>query len=159
MGFEKGHQKSRKIFDKVWTDEEVIALGEELLIWMQKNDKNKDIVHASNFYGAEKGIPKSEWKKILQRAYFLPYYEQLLEWLGRKLINNRNISTRIADRFIDMYLTDLLDHEKEKLKTQLELERQYKIDDKIHATPEEIDHNKKIIDALLALQAQKDASY
>ena len=63
--------------NKGYSDEELILLGNEMLVWMEKNDKaDSEIVHLSEWYRRVKKIPRNQWNSITQRGCFLDYYEQ-----------------------------------------------------------------------------------
>jgi hypothetical protein len=105
-----------------WDNDAVIALGEELLKWMKECDEGvHDMpVHLSDFYFDIKDMFIHEWKCILQRECFLPYYEKAKLWLSKKILLNKDIQQSYGNRFIGMYNRELHDYEEAKADRQAE---------------------------------------
>lgn len=102
---------------------EMIALGEEMVVWVTKNKKN--ILHLSEWYTIEKGFIYNEWKTFLQRAEFIPYYEQALKIVGSKYLDkNSNVREGASQRWQRVYFKDLKDEEDETIKFQSDLKKQ-----------------------------------
>lgn len=128
---------------KVYSDAEVVHLGEELIAWMDFADAKKErIVHLSEWYRGVKKIPKSEWRALRQRLCFLPYYEQAMDWLLVKMLKNDKLQTAYGSRYLGIYDQDIREHEKEiahdkidyEISKKQELEKsksQYPNDDKL----------------------------
>lgn len=112
-GFQPGNQlavgKGRP-HNPGFSDEELIVLGEELLSWLKDNDS---VVHLSEFYSHLKGIALTQWRAICVRECFLPYYEKSSQWMGVKILKNKELSTAYGSRFLSMYHKDLREHERE----------------------------------------------
>jgi hypothetical protein len=93
-----------------FTEEEMIALGEEMVAFVKKNKKT--ILHLSEWYTIEKGFIYREWKTFIQKEEFLPYYEQALKIIGLKYVDkSSNVRDGISNRWQRVYFDDLRDRE------------------------------------------------
>lgn len=97
-----------------YSNPEVIRLGEKLLAWMKKvDDEQIPVVHLSQWYSRIQNIPKSQWRSIRLRPCFLPYYEKAIEWMGTKILENKELPTAYGSRFLGIYFKDIREHEEE----------------------------------------------
>jgi len=93
-----------------FTEEEMIALGEEMVAYVKENQKT--ILHLSEWYTIEKGFIYAEWKAFIQKPEFLPYYEQALKIVGLKYVSkNSNVRDSISQRWQRIYFRDLKEGE------------------------------------------------
>jgi hypothetical protein len=85
-------------------DDELIALGEEMIEWIQTND----CVHVSDWYCIEKMIAERIWDVMTAKEVFIPYYDKALKIVGRKYLKeDTGIEPRIKDRWLRSYYGDL----------------------------------------------------
>jgi hypothetical protein len=107
-----------------YSDEEVLRLGKELISWMIQCDKdpNCDIVHLSEWYSEIKNMPRSQWQAICVRACFLPYYERAKEWMGKRILKNKDLPTAYGSRFLGIYFSDIREHEREIAEHKIDYE-------------------------------------
>ncbi len=111
-----------------YANDELLVLGDELLLWMQQIDENgTEVVHLSEWYSASKHIPRSQWKSIIQRDCFLPYYEKALNWLGVKLLKNKNLPVAYGSRFLGIYFSEIREYERAVMKEKIDYELAQKI--------------------------------
>ena len=111
-----------------FSDEECIALGEELFAWMEECDEDKkcDVVHLSEWYSEIKGITPSYWKDSLKhRPSFSSYYEKAHMWMGKRILKNKNLPPSYGNRFLPIYFKEVSDIEFEQRKREIDY-----IDDK-----------------------------
>ena len=93
-----------------FTQDEMIALGEEMVAFVKKNKKT--ILHLSEWYTIEKGFIYREWKTFIQKEEFLPYYEQALKIIGLKYVDkSSNVRDGISNRWQRVYFDDLRERE------------------------------------------------
>lgn len=93
-----------------FTEEEMIALGEEMVAFVKKNKKT--ILHLSEWYTIEKGFIYREWKAFIQKEEFLPYYEKALKIIGIKYVDkSSNVRDGISNRWQRVYFDDLREKE------------------------------------------------
>lgn len=106
-----------------FTNDELLALGEELLLWMgQMDEAAKEIVHLSEWYSEIRQIPRSQWKSIIQRDCFLPYYERALNWMGVRLLKNKSLPTAYGSRFLGIYFTEVREHDRAVMQEKIDYE-------------------------------------
>lgn len=107
-----------------YSDEELIALGEDLLKWIDEQDSNKksNIVHLSEWYSEVKRIAPSQWNSIIHRPCFLQYYEVAKHWMGKRIMKNEKLSTAYGSRFLGIYFKEVRDHEKEVVEHKIDYE-------------------------------------
>lgn len=106
-----------------FSNEELITLGEELLKWMKECDSDKkcDVVHLSEWYSEIKGIDRVYWKdSICSRPCFSAYYNRAMEWMGKRTMKNKKLSTVYGNRFLGVYFKELDDNEHEKEKKRID---------------------------------------
>lgn len=102
-----------------FTEAEMIALGEEMILWVKKNSP----IHLSQWYTIEKGFIYREWKTFIQREEFIPYYECALKLVGMNYLDG-TIKESLAQRWQRVYFKDLKEEEDDtaefnaKLKTE-----------------------------------------
>lgn len=84
------------------SDEELLKLGEDLLIWANKPDS----LFMAQFYSCEKHILRKDWKNIIQRMPFVPYYEEAQIIIGTRHLTGA-LKEGIAHRFIRLYHHDV----------------------------------------------------
>lgn len=106
-----------------FTTEEMIALGEEMLEWIKKNNP----IHLSMWYTVEKGFIYKEWKAFLQIPEFLPYYEQALRLVGTQYLRkDSDVEPSLKQRWQRVYFKDVKDQEDEDLQEKLNKELEQK---------------------------------
>lgn len=106
-----------------FSDPELIQLGEDLLNWIKEEDEKKsDIVHLSEFYSEIKEIPYSQWASICQRPCFLRYYERARDWMGKRILKNKELPTAYGSRFLGIYFKDINQHEREQAEHKIDYE-------------------------------------
>lgn len=143
------------------TNEELIQMGKDLLIWLEKEKDNEKIVHLSQWYSQIKGISRSDWAAIRQRDSFLQYYERAIEWMGVKTLLNKKLSDSYGNRFIAIYFKDVRDHERSSVEHKInhELDRKEEIASKSASYPgqERIDliHKGVQADYIITKQAER----
>lgn len=116
---------------------EMIALGEEMIEWVKKNDP----LHLSQWYCIHKGFTDKQWDTMQQAPEFFPYYEKALKLVGLKYIQKDSpIEPSLKQRWQRVYYKDLRKEEDETARYNASLKNEEKPD----TTPEQ----KKLIDQL-----------
>lgn len=109
---------------KGYSEEEVIALGEELFKWMDLVDfKKTPVVHLSEWYSHIKHINARDWDVLQKRICFFPYYDRAIRWMGNKMLLNKNFQVAYGSRFLGIYFKDIREHEKDIMKEKLSYEK------------------------------------
>jgi hypothetical protein len=95
--------------------EELIELGKDLLEWasetkLQKNDMR---MRYCDWFCIKHGFIREQWKLMLQKPEFRPYYEQAQSYLGNKWINSE-IDVGLKHRFMRSYCAEVKEEENEK---------------------------------------------
>lgn len=90
-------------------DDELEALGQEMVDWVKNTP---DALHLSEWYTCVKRIIYKDWKAIIQRDLFLPYYEEALRLMGKKYLQkNSEVEPNIKNRWQRVYFGDLRESE------------------------------------------------
>lgn len=102
------------------SEEETIKLGQELVAWATYADtpkpkKTDKRVCMSSFYSLKKMILRKDWKTIVQRREFLPYYESAQAALAEN-INNDMVKEGYGNRYLRLVQRDLVEEENEHAK-------------------------------------------
>lgn len=127
-----------------FSEEEMIALGEEMVKWVKENKP----IHLSMWYTQEKDFTDEQWDSFRRRPEFIHYYKKALALVGYAYIDKESqVDVRVKDRWLRVYFKDLKHQEDEDKKADSELKAQaFKIEAK--ATQEiadEINRNKKTL--------------
>lgn len=90
-------------------NEEMIALGKEMIEWVQKNDP----LHLSQWYTIHKSFTYNQWKAMISLPEFLPYYEKALKIVGIKYLDgeSKKVKDGISQRWQRVYFKDLKEEE------------------------------------------------
>ena len=115
-----GHgRKPNEGFSKI----EVLALGEELVKWMKEidEDKSANVVHLSEWYSYKKNITNKEWDALRHRDCFLRYYEKAINWMGVRMLKNKELSPTYGSRFVNIYFRDAREAERDKAQFEASL--------------------------------------
>lgn len=88
---------------------EMIELGKEMLAWFKAN---ADAIHFTDWYSIEKMILKDDWKSLIQKKEFIPYYHSVRNILINRHSKCKEIDKGIAQRYIGLLDPELRDHEK-----------------------------------------------
>lgn len=143
----------------MFSKEDLVVLGEELLEWMKQNDDNNKIVHMSQWYSEIKEINYSVWKSMVQcRDEFLPYYERFRLWMARKTMQNKDLRESYGNRFLAVYAADLRETEREISREKISDEIELKSKVSEMASPEQIALNKAIVEGISKLQEKNSTT-
>ena len=120
-----------------YSDSDLIQLGEDFIAWTKLMDEtNTEIVHLSEWYSQVKQIPRSQWDSIVRRESFIVYYERALDWMGTRILKNKNLSPTYGSRFLGIYFPSVANHETEQAKKKIDYEFDKKTEyDKKFSTP------------------------
>jgi hypothetical protein len=94
---------------KLFTTEETIVLGEDLLRWINQEGSGT-LVWVDWYYDLHKMF-RDDWKALVQRPEFLPYYEIARKKMTRNITLNDNIPQSYGNRYLNYYDDELLEHE------------------------------------------------
>ena len=90
--------------------EDMKKLGQEM-VDLEVN-KHPDILHLSEWYTIHKMFTEKQWETFIDRAEFIPYYEQSLKIVGRKYLDkNSNVREGVSQRWQRVYFKDLRSQE------------------------------------------------
>jgi hypothetical protein len=126
MAFEKGNKLGvgyGRPPKEGFSNDELIVMGEELLQWMKDCDADKkcDVVHLSEWYSEIKRIDRDYWKdSVCSRPCFSSYYKAAMDWIGKRTMKNKNLSTAYGSRFLGIYFKEIRDHEWEQKQKEID---------------------------------------
>lgn len=134
-------------YNEGFSNEEIIQIGKDLLTWIKECDEKKsEVVHLSQFYSELKEICYSQWQSIIRRDCFLPYYDRAREWMGKRILNNKELPQSYGNRFLGIYFKEIKDNEREIVEHKVD----YEIKKKKEADATQSYPNDKVNDAQLA---------
>ena len=138
----KGYGRPPQLF----TNEEVIEIGEELLKWLEEVKDDEKIVHLSQFYITKYNMAPSEWKVLSDRQCFAAYYEKAIKSMGVKIMTNKRLSESYGNRFLPIYMNEVKEHERSTIehKIDYEIKKKQEMDSKNKSAP-----NHELITGLL----------
>ncbi len=99
---------------EVYSDEEVISLGKEMLAWIiERIELGNPPVHLTQWYVLNKKILHPDWDALRKRLDFLHYYDTALDLMALATMTNKDLEVAYGSRFLSVYSKDLRKHEKE----------------------------------------------
>jgi len=127
MAFEKGNKLAvghGRPPNPGFSDEEVIALGEELMRWCEEQDNNEksDVVHLSEWYSEIKKIAPSQFESLRGRPCFVDYYERAIKWMGKRILKNTKMPSAYGSRFLGIYFREVKEHEMDTVEHKIDYE-------------------------------------
>lgn len=91
------------------SDEDLIKLGEEMLEWV---DSQENILHLSEWYTIHKKFTYCQWKAIIQKPQFVPYYDEALRKVGLQYLRKDSpVEPSLKQRWQRVYFKDLKEQE------------------------------------------------
>lgn len=147
-----------------FSNEEVIALGEEMIEWINRPEIQSDdkIVHLSQWYSMIKRITSKEWDALQQRASFLPYYDQAIRYMGTKMLTNKAVPPAYGSRFLGLYFRDVHRYEEElkdsdmtRKREIIEHELKLKQTCDLHVTEQQAAQHRELIDNIKSIQSER----
>ena len=90
--------------------EELIELGKDLLEWASEKKKGELRCRWCEWYAKKHFFIRSQWKKMIDKEEFRPYYETAQAYLAEKWIDG-TINQSIAHRYLAIYDPELKEHE------------------------------------------------
>jgi len=115
-----------------FSEEEMIALGEEMVNWVKLNKP----IHLSVWYTQEKDFTDEQWDTFRKCKEFFHYYTKALKLVGYSYLDKDSaIDVRLKDRWQRVYFKDLVKSENEDVdrKIEKELEAKQKLIDYEHS--------------------------
>lgn len=90
------------------TDEECEILGKDLVEWIKTQ---REQTHFIEWYYDRHGMFRDDWKALVQRAVFLPFYKVARQLMTAQMMKSKMHPSYI-NRYIAMYDDELRDEEK-----------------------------------------------
>lgn len=90
--------------------EELIKLGEDLLSWASEKKKGELRCRWCEWYARKHFFIRAQWKHMIEKPEFRPYYETAQTFLAEKWIDG-TINQSIAHRYLRIYDPELKEHE------------------------------------------------
>lgn len=90
--------------------EELIALGQDLLAWASEPCEDELRARWCEWYSRKHFFIRAQWKHMIDKAEFRPYYEAAQTYLAQKWIDG-TINQSIAHRYLRIYDPELKESE------------------------------------------------
>ena len=90
--------------------EELIKLGEDLLEWASGKGKGELRCRWCEWYSKKHFFIRAQWKHMIEKAEFRPYYEASQSYLAEKWIDG-TINQSIAQRYLRIYDPEVREQE------------------------------------------------
>lgn len=90
-------------------DEALDELGRDLLHWLDNDGKDEVFFHPW-FYDI-KGMFRGDWKALIKRTGFVPYYEVARKKISNNLMRSKNIPQSYGNRYLGLYDDEVRDDE------------------------------------------------
>jgi hypothetical protein len=91
------------------SEEEVHALGEDLLIWIAA--EGKGCIQFVRWYFGKHNLTVDDWRNLKKRDSFRPYHELAMKLISENVVTNKDIPQSYGNRYLCYYDRDLLEHE------------------------------------------------
>ena len=82
--------------------DELIKLGEDLLAWAAEKKKGELRCRWCEWYSRKHFFIRAQWKHMIEKPEFRPYYESAQSFLAEKWIDG-TINSSIAHRYLRLY--------------------------------------------------------
>ena len=112
------------------TPEESIKLGKELVEWALVDDEKDPHVAFAEWYSLEKGIIRKDWKTLVQKPEFVPYYEQAQALMSKRIKNGKMMEKSFAHRYLRIYDREVVEEENSLVSYKAQLEMKKKEEDR-----------------------------
>jgi hypothetical protein len=89
---------------------ELIELGKDLLAWASEKKKGELRARWCEWYAKRHFFIRAQWKHMIEKPEFRPYYEASQPYLADKWIDG-TINQSIAHRYLRIYDPELKEHE------------------------------------------------
>lgn len=89
---------------------ELIELGKDLLAWAAEKKKGELRARWCEWYSRKHFFIRAQWKHMIEKPEFRPYYESAQTFLADKWIDG-TINQSIAHRYLRIYDPELKEHE------------------------------------------------
>ena len=89
---------------------ELIELGEDLLLWASEKKKGELRCRWCEWYAKRHFFVRAQWKHMIEKEEFRPYYEAAQVFLGEKWIDG-TINQSIAQRYLRIYDPEVREQE------------------------------------------------
>lgn len=89
-------------------DKDLDRLGKDLLDWL--DGEGKDSIFFQDWYFDKHGLSRSDWKGLIHREGFQPYYEVARIKLSRNIMSGE-LDKSFTHRYLGMYDDNLHSHE------------------------------------------------
>lgn len=132
------------------SEEECKKLGEDLLEWAKKPDS----LLMSMFYCVEKHIARDNWKLLVVRDEFSPYYKEAQALLAQKCING-GMEKSFGHRYIRLYDRELREDEDETARFNHDL----KMKEQLVVSEEDRKRHDEMMSQIKQLQGSSSSLY
>lgn len=151
--FQKGNQlaKGKGRPPVQFTDEEVHAIGQELLEWLDEAEE-KGFWHISDFYWSKKRMLLQDWVELKNRLGFKSYYEAAVARMARLTMSNKEMHTSYGNRFLGMYSAELRQFERDVKRETIQDEVDIKVKAGVAVTESDQSMNSAIVQGISELQ-------
>ena len=102
-------------------DEELIKLGEDLVQWASEKKKGELRCRWCEWFARRHFFIRAQWKHMIEKESFRPYYEMAKSYLGDKYIDG-TINASIAQRYLKIYDPEVRESEDQDLKDKAVLQ-------------------------------------
>src|SRR5215831_15406541 len=92
---------------KYFSDDKCHQLGQDLLSWLDDPKGGKEQIFFVRWYYHKHGMFRDDWKALIQREIFLPYYEIARKVMVENLMRNEDIYQSYGGRYLAMYDDEL----------------------------------------------------
>jgi len=90
----------------LFSSEELIDLGKDLLAWMDSSE-GKNVIIWVDWYHYRHGMFRTDWKALIQREEFLPYYDLARQKMAQNISLNNKIAQSYGNRYLHRYDDEL----------------------------------------------------
>ena len=128
----------------LFSGEQVNELGKDLLIWLE--NEGKDYFMFEYWYYNKHGMFRADWKALIQRTEFLPYYEVARKKMSHNMVQNKDVPQSYGNRYLGLYDDHIKEYEAEIRATStlaIDLEKLKVLKDLFHSPSPEPGANTK----------------
>ena len=137
---------------KEFSDDQVIEMGKDLVNWL--SNEGKESLYFLDWFFKKKGMFRDDWKALIQRKQFLPYYKIARQIMTDNMVRNDKIHHSYGHRYLARYDDEIHEHEEGILDREAERKSKETKEENLKLTFEQF----QVLAKTLGFEAQPSGS-
>lgn len=96
---------------KLYLNEDLPKMGEDLIKWLENEGRYQFMFEP--WYFRIHGMFRKDWKELIQRETFRPYYEIARKIMASNMVMNKDVPQSYGNRYLGLYDDEVHHHEED----------------------------------------------